>query len=304
MIKGHTYDKQLYNSVAHRLINREFLSNKNGILNQGSKCSMTHTTNSVTVNDGFIVVQGGITEIEYSNTINIELDNSYCRLVYELDLSKVNDESNFNQGTLKVISSASEYPILTQQTLTENSGIYQYELAQFKATSTGITDFVDKRSYLRNDIITTPVGTINIYAGSTAPIGWLICDGSAISRADYADLFSIIGTTYGDGDGSTTFNLPNLKGKVPVGLDSNDTDFDALGETGGEKQHTLTIDEMPKHNHSISDVGWDRSGNTDLLHYETQNYGNQGLFYTTKTGNNQSHNNLQPYIVLNYIIAY
>lgn len=165
MIKGHTYDKQLFNSVAHRLLNREFLDNENGILNQGSKCEMTYTTNSITVNDGFIVIQGGITEIEYSDTVNVELDDSYCRLVYELDLSKVNDESNFNQGLLKIISSATDYPSLTQEVLTENSGVYQFELAQFKAALTGITNFVDKRTYLRSgdtlDWLKTALGLDN-----------------------------------------------------------------------------------------------------------------------------------------------
>ena len=66
-------------------------------------------------------------------------------------------------------------------------------------------------------------GTVIMYAGSSAPTDWLICDGSAISRTTYSDLFSVIGTDYGVGNGTTTFNIPNLKGKVPVGLDSGQT---------------------------------------------------------------------------------
>ena len=85
---------------------------------------------------------------------------------------------------------------------------------------------------IKNTINTnTPVGSISLFAGTTAPNGWLICDGSAVSRTTYANLFSVIGTTYGSGNGSTTFNIPNLKGKVPVGLDSSDTSFDTIGET-------------------------------------------------------------------------
>jgi len=65
-----------------------------------------------------------------------------------------------------------------------------------------------------------PPGVILPYGAATAPSGYLLCDGSAVSRTTYADLFSVIGTTYGAGDGSTTFNLPHLKGTVPVGKDS------------------------------------------------------------------------------------
>lgn len=94
-----------------------------------------------------------------------------------------------------------------------------------------------------------PTGSINAYAGSVAPSGWLLCDGTAVSRATYADLFALISTTYGAGDGATTFNLPNLKGRVIVGRDAAQTEFDALAETGGAKTHTLAESEIPSHLH-------------------------------------------------------
>lgn len=97
---------------------------------------------------------------------------------------------------------------------------------------------------------TVPTGAVTMYGASTAPTGWLLCDGTAVSRTTYAALFTAISTTYGVGNGSTTFNLPNLKGKVPVGRDSADTAFDVLGETGGAKTHTLTTSEMPSHTHT------------------------------------------------------
>jgi microcystin-dependent protein len=96
----------------------------------------------------------------------------------------------------------------------------------------------------------TPTGLINPYAGLTAPTGWLICNGASVSRTTYASLFSVISTTYGVGDGSTTFTLPNLKGRMPVGLDSTQTEFDAMGETGGVKSVTLTEAQMPLHSHT------------------------------------------------------
>jgi microcystin-dependent protein len=84
----------------------------------------------------------------------------------------------------------------------------------------------------------TPSGAVMAYAGSAAPSGWLLADGTAVSRTTYADLFAVVGTTYGVGDGSTTFNLPNLKGRFPVGRDAAQTEFDTLAETGGAKTHT------------------------------------------------------------------
>lgn len=152
---------------------------------------------------------------------------------------------------------------------------------------------------------TLPVGTIIPYAGATIPSNYMLCEGQELSRIEYDILFSAIGTTYGAGDGTTTFNLPNLKGRIITGVDSNDTDFDVLGETGGEKTHTLTVDEIPSHNHGIRDTidmntlaGQNRS--VVVGGGETWNPGDPAL--SNNTGDNQPHNNLQPYIVLNYII--
>lgn len=98
----------------------------------------------------------------------------------------------------------------------------------------------------------SPTGTLIQFAGTTAPAGWLFADGSAISRSTYATLFGVIGTTYGVGDGVNTFNLPNMKGRVPVGRDAAQAEFDALGETGGAKTHTLGVSETPSHQHNVT----------------------------------------------------
>lgn len=79
----------------------------------------------------------------------------------------------------------------------------------------------EKIQYIYNNMI--PVGVVQAFAGATTPQGWLLCDGSAISRTDYADLFAVIGTTYGSGDGSTTFNLPNLDDKFIEGSATSGT---------------------------------------------------------------------------------
>lgn len=150
-----------------------------------------------------------------------------------------------------------------------------------------------------------PIGTINCFGSSVAPTGWLICDGSAISRTIYSELFSVIGTTYGTGDGSTTFNLPDYRGKIGVGYSNGDTDFGTLGKTGGEKTHKLTISEMPSHYHINNPNGFIcntlANGGPGLWSGNSgNNLGSSNS--TTPTGGDQPHNNLQPYITINYII--
>ena len=80
---------------------------------------------------------------------------------------------------------------------------------------------------------TLPVGSICQYGGTVVPSGYLMCDGKAISRTEYSDLFKKIGTSFGAGDGLTTFNVPNFNGKVPIGLDGTHTAYDTIGKVGG-----------------------------------------------------------------------
>lgn len=197
-----------------------------------------------------------------------------------------------------------------------------------------------------------PVGSINAWSTNTAPAGWQLCDGTAVSRTTYAALFAVIGETYGAGDGSTTFNLPNLKGRAIVGRDSSQTEFDTLAETGGAKTVTLSSSEIPSHTHTITHDHGTHSHSASLVidsagshnHTLTVTSGaltaasgtaavgitNESLNTTgtagthshsstltiaastsiTFTGNSGptggggAHNNLQPYIVLNYIIKH
>jgi len=125
----------------------------------------------------------------------------------------------------------------------------------------------------------------------------IFLEGQAISRTTYAAFFAIIGTTFGAGDGSTTFNVPNLKGKVIVGYDSAQTEFDTLGETGGAKTHTLTIAEMPSHTHTLDTYSNDSYG----IGIDVAGAIGEGDKTTSATGGNLAHNNLQPYITLRYI---
>lgn len=152
---------------------------------------------------------------------------------------------------------------------------------------------------------TLPIGTVLPYTNETAPENWLVCDGSELDRTEYNHLFAIIGTTFGEGDGSTTFNLPNLKGRTIVGLDTDDTDFNTIGKVLGEKTHTLTVAEMPEHTHKFrastklgNDEGTITFGERTSGSIISGNYGNA----IQKEGSSQSHNNIQPSFIGVYII--
>ena len=150
---------------------------------------------------------------------------------------------------------------------------------------------------------TLPIGALLPFSGNTIPTNWLLCDGREISRTDYAQLYNVIGTRYGVGDGSTTFNLPNMKGRVPVGLDASQTEFDTLGETGGEKTHTLTVSEMPSHKHTVAANSLGASATTVVASGSNATVGNPvGEISISNTGGGQPHNILQPYLVQKYII--
>jgi prepilin-type N-terminal cleavage/methylation domain-containing protein len=138
---------------------------------------------------------------------------------------------------------------------------------------------------------------------STAPTGYLLEDGSAISRTTYSDLFAAIGTTYGVGDGSTTFNLPDSRGRVAVNKNSSDAEFAAIGQKYGEKTHVVTIAEMPSHNHT--DGGGYGAGATNGALFRVD--ANSPMYAwgpTGSAGGDGSHNNIQPSIVKVFVIKY
>ena len=144
---------------------------------------------------------------------------------------------------------------------------------------------------------------------TTTPSGYLPEDGSAVSRSTYSDLFALIGTTYGVGDGSTTFNLPDSRGRIPVNRNPTDTEFDTMGEKTGTKTETLTIAQIPAHTHSL---GYSTSDVPDWIGGSGNPYGistdynvRSGTYDSIETvGGGAAHNNIQPSIVKRFAIKY
>lgn len=186
-----------------------------------------------------------------------------------------------------------------------------------------------------------PTGSIMSFAGSSAPTGYLLCDGAAISRSTYSTLFGLLATTYGSGDGSSTFNIPDLRGRVIAGQDdmggasanrltgqTSGVDGDVLGGSGGAETHGLSQAEMPAHRHlsvhgpitssvpyyynnpgpNTTLTGNFGGGTADDHAFESYTKvtggtaGENGSNSTTGSYSNTAHNNVQPTIILNYII--
>lgn len=135
-----------------------------------------------------------------------------------------------------------------------------------------------------------------------APFGWLACDGAEYSKISYSALYEELGDYYGSTE--TTFNVPDLRGRVPYGRSFIDSTFSTLGGVGGSKTHTLTIAEMPAHTHDAPTF----NGNTGSLEVPTS-AGGGGYDYiggapTSTKGGGAAHNNMPPFMVMNYIIKY
>jgi microcystin-dependent protein len=179
-----------------------------------------------------------------------------------------------------------------------------------------------------------PIGGVLPYTGTTAPnSNFVLPYGQAISRTTYSSLFSLLSTTFGSGDGSTTFNVPDLRGRVVAGADGMGgvsanrlTDavagMDALGDAGGAQSHTLSTSEMPAHSHGVTDPGHNHGFSNNPFYGGTSTAtpagggstaspsGAQTVSITSNTtgisiqnnGGGGAHNNVQPTIVLNYLL--
>lgn len=155
-----------------------------------------------------------------------------------------------------------------------------------------------------------PIGTVSAFAGSAAPPGWLMCDGSIVSRTDWAKLFAVIGTTYGAGNGTTTFSTPNLAGRFPLGSGGPW----GRGSQGGAQSVTLTKAQMPAHNHGESSQHVHYSGygastvqvqsgsGVTVANGTGGNTAYAGAHTHATEGGGAAHENMPPFLTIPYII--
>ena len=152
-------------------------------------------------------------------------------------------------------------------------------------------NLTDQPSFLTSNIS----GAILAYGGSTAPTGYLLCDGTSYLRTTYQNLFNIIGTKFGSVDG-THFNVPDMRANVPAGYKSGDSNFGTLGGAVGSPTHTLTVAELPAHHHDIFDSAGTSVGTGVGVGYSVA----AGI--TGDTGGGLAHSIVQASLTVNFII--
>ena len=251
----------------------------------------------------------------------LDTTNSY------LKMRDQNDANWIIVGEFDVANSRFEL-ISNSLTAASAAGIDVYNSSGTKIIDLQVASEATAKDGTNNTELMTPLrvrqatglvsGIIMPYAGASAPSEWLLCYGQSISTTTYADLFSAIGYTYG-GSGAS-FNVPDLRGRVIAGQDdmggtsanrlTNPINGDTLGASGGSESHTLTVSEMPAHNHSMTNTARKDGGSPPGGSFpHGSSFGTNttlsevGLTLSIdNTGGGAAHNNVQPTIVLNYII--
>lgn len=179
------------------------------------------------------------------------------------------------------------------------------------------TNYYASGNYYLNNYVLIPAGTIIQSAGVNEPAGWFNCDGRILLRTEYQNLFAAILYTYSTGFGGSdlSFNIPDLRGRTSIGVgNGSGLTNRTLGQTGGAETHTLTINEMPSHSHTSNAVGSsvglitangaNTANSVDESPSEPNLYAAPVALTINNNGGGQAHNNMQPFIVLRYLIKY
>lgn len=224
-----------------------------------------------------------------------------------------------NGALIQVVYDGTQFQLISTSGVDVGSGILTGDNT-FTGTNTfsGTAAVTGSLTFGGGTVI--PIGTIQMYAGASEPTGWHFADGEAISRSTYAACFSAMGTTFGTGNGSTTFNLPNIKGRVPIGVGQGSTAEGGgtgtnrtLAATGGKEAHTLTSSEsgLPAHNHPATLLGGgganaSTGAGTPSMGATTSNGQISGtnIVVNNNSASNASsaHTIMNPFLALNFIV--
>lgn len=185
MVKGETYNKQLFESEAFRHFINVFTNKESGVT-QG--CEVTKDTQNITVGEGYFFIQGGLLRETTGTANTIPNEAGYYKLVYEIDLSKTNAKDVFNQGSYKFVRALGDYPSLTQDNLDNGGTIYQLPFAQFRVTEEGLQDFKDIRPIINYGVYEKK-GTV-LYEDEGGTTGDITLNDS-IENYDYVDIFYV-----------------------------------------------------------------------------------------------------------------
>lgn len=238
----HVIDKFTYGGNTYKLQDNESGYLTNAVTSLNSKTGAV----TITGTDGITVTADANTD-----TVTIEGPIGFSDTDDQMWVNwKVEEAAIYGQQTQSVTYSFAIHMDDNKTKLTSATLARSYNGADWDILGT-----LHPISSFSNSFV--PIGTILDFAGSTAPTGYLICDGSAVSRTTYSDLFTVIGTTWGAGDGSTTFNLPNLCGRATIGVGTGtatDATAHTLGDTNGTETHLLTANESGIHEHNHADT--------------------------------------------------
>ena len=224
------------------------------------------------------------TKTEVNSAIDVATSGIDTKLATKANSSDVYTKTDTDEKISEAISSKADTSYVNEQLALKADKSDTY-------TKEEVDDMFDNPTITGD---TLPVGSITLWSGSTTPTNWLLCDGREVSRETYSELFAAIGTIWGAGDGSTSFNLPDFTDKFTLGA-GGDVD---LAETGGEKEVTLTVEQIPPHTHSYQkNIS---SQNLATGNYSVHNWNSNST--TGSTGGGQPHNNMPPYVGSYYII--